>query len=243
MNCSQVPIPSRSLPSSELFSWTEAEASQLFDDLCRAEDSGHNTSRRSLTNGSYFLGSIIVGRESNNGPYNLIDGQQRLITLTVILAMLRDCLSAEDDRKALQVHIERPSNSLLHERSPRILLHPRWHKCFEEWVVRPGGTRHLPDQHDDDVLDGLLAVIKRLREDFCLPRAPSATNVISLSKFVLMKTCVLMLTAQNMDDAYLLFRSVNTPGKPLSALDLIKSELLGEIAHGSAENYRMADVG
>ncbi len=223
------------------FSWTEVEAAQLFDDLCLAEDCGHNASRRSLTNGSYFLGSIIVGRGSDNGAYYLIDGQQRLITLTVILAILRDCLNAEEDQKALQVYIERPTNSLLFERSPRILLHPRWQEYFERWVVHPGGTRQLPEHHDDDVLEGLLGVIKRLREEFCIPRIPSTANVISLSRFVLTKTCVLMLTAQNMDDAYLLFRSVNTPGRPLSALDLIKSELLGETTHGSAANHRMAE--
>ncbi len=221
------------------FSWTNEEASRLFDDLCRAEASGDKNSRRSLTNGSYFLGSIIVGRENNNGPYNLIDGQQRLITLTAILAILRDCLGTEDDQKALQVHIERPSNALLYEGSPRILLHPRWQKHFEQWAVRPGGTRQLPSQHDDNVLDGLLAVIRGLREDFCVPHVPS--NAKSIATFILKKTCVLMLTAQNMDDAYLLFRSVNTPGKPLSALDLIKSDLLGETAHGSADNYRMAE--
>ena len=76
------------------YSWGEDEAGQLYDDVHTAcdGDSGDN---------DYFLGQLILARPSRQAPFDVIDGQQRLITLTVLLAVLRDLLPPGTTRRWL----------------------------------------------------------------------------------------------------------------------------------------------
>src|SRR3989339_2210544 len=60
------------------YSWTIDEVSDLWNDLKEKE--------------SVFLGSFVFNYEKYNedGFVEVIDGQQRLITLTILMAVLRD---------------------------------------------------------------------------------------------------------------------------------------------------------
>ncbi|RYY94339.1 MAG: DUF262 domain-containing protein, partial [Alphaproteobacteria bacterium] len=77
-------------PFQRSYAWEDEETEILIKDLLDAFR--HNT--------TYFLGAIVVIRPRNRGPSDVVDGQQRLTTLTIILAVLRD-LSASTDEQAL----------------------------------------------------------------------------------------------------------------------------------------------
>jgi hypothetical protein len=69
------------------YAWTEEESGTLFDDLYdffRTEDDDN-----------YFLGSIVLIKEDNNPHSDVIDGQQRLTTLTILLAALASHFDGE----------------------------------------------------------------------------------------------------------------------------------------------------
>ena len=68
------------------FSWDEDTALQLFADIDKAmAKPDHHAS------GEYFLGPIIVAKNgSSSSPLDVVDGQQRLVTLSAIFAILRD---------------------------------------------------------------------------------------------------------------------------------------------------------
>src|SRR5699024_11270860 len=72
-----------------LYSWQEAECSQLWDDIIRAGTMSEL--------GSHFTGSIVYvskdqATNTSAEPDLLIDGQQRVTTVTLILAALADRL-------------------------------------------------------------------------------------------------------------------------------------------------------
>ena len=80
-------IPSYQRP----YSWTIQEAGILFDDLYdfyKNEDKEEN----------YFLGSIVLIKQDDYPKSDVIDGQQRLTTLTILLAVIAHSLSDSDDR-------------------------------------------------------------------------------------------------------------------------------------------------
>ena len=71
------------------YSWTTDEVSDLWDDLNENE--------------SVFLGSFVFNYENyeKENFVEVIDGQQRLITLTILIAVLRDIYKElGEDRKA-----------------------------------------------------------------------------------------------------------------------------------------------
>jgi hypothetical protein len=90
------------------FSWEEETALELFGDVHQAmEKSGGPGS------GEYFLGPIIIAKNgSPSSPLDVVDGQQRLVTLSAIFAILRDLLSQGPLQDELQDCLRRPQKAL-----------------------------------------------------------------------------------------------------------------------------------
>ena len=105
--CQQRPSPSRDLFSSPFhfsvpryqrpYSWTTAEAGQLLDDVLAAAGIGGDPA---AAEPDYFLGAILLldgrggdlpkAREREPRMFEIVDGQQRLVTLAILAAVLRD---------------------------------------------------------------------------------------------------------------------------------------------------------
>jgi uncharacterized protein with ParB-like and HNH nuclease domain len=77
------------------YSWTTDEAGELLDDLLDfIEHYGITEKKLNDIDEPYFLGSIVLVKQ--DAPTSeVLDGQQRLTTLTILLAVLRDYLSEE----------------------------------------------------------------------------------------------------------------------------------------------------
>lgn len=210
------------------YSWGEDRACQLFDDLqnaCITVLNG-NAPRHGI---EYFLGAVIVAQPNALAPFLIIDGQQRLVTLTAILAVIRDHLPPGRFRENLQDQIERPANAAAaYNRAPRIQLRDIDQDVFKRLVIADGGTAHLPNATDTRSMANLLDVLHALNKDF--PRANN-TFIQNLATFILNNCGVVLISAHTIEDAYRLFKSVNNPGEPLSALALARTELLGPQVH------------
>ncbi|WP_177228095.1 DUF262 domain-containing protein [Hyphomicrobium facile] len=225
-------------PFQRPYSWDEGRALQLFDDLYAVVERESYYPELKDASGHYFLGPIVVAQARASDPHEVVDGQQRLVTLTAMLAVLRDALPAGRSQSDLQSHFERPEHALLgHSHSPRIVLHTPYRTEFEQFTLRLGSTRHLPPDAKTDGMDRLLNVIRRLSKEAA--EHPIAT-VEKLIAVILRQTFVVVMTATTLDDAYLLFRSVNTPGQPLSSLDLVKVELMGKLNPSDEQTHALS---
>ena len=74
-------------PYQRSYSWEHAEAEALLTDLRDATEHTDN----------HFIGAIVLVKEEG-GKYLIVDGQQRLTTLTILLAVLRD-METDEARK------------------------------------------------------------------------------------------------------------------------------------------------
>ena len=81
------------------YSWEDKQVSELLDDLSNAfmEDYEDTHDRYQVAQyGRYFLGSMIICEK--DGRRSIIDGQQRLTTLTLILMNLHQMLEDSDQK-------------------------------------------------------------------------------------------------------------------------------------------------
>lgn len=210
------------------YSWTEERAVQLFDDLETACVASGNVNANS-SGTEYFLGALIVTQPTPRSPSLIIDGQQRLVTLTAILAVLRDHLPPSDFRTRLQERIERPADQAAdYHKAPRIELRDIDQDVFAKWVIADGGTTRLPSVPDTRSTARLLEALNLLNADF--PRA-NHDFIRRLATFILNNCGFVLISTSSIDDAYKLFKSVNNVGEPLSDLALARAELLGPTAH------------
>lgn len=96
---SQIFAPGQSLampPYQRSYSWGTAEALDLFSDLQEAAQE----------NGTHFIGAVVFVRGASGQVLEIVDGQQRLTTLTILLCVLRDLESDPARAKALHALIE-----------------------------------------------------------------------------------------------------------------------------------------
>ncbi len=83
-----------------LYSWKKEQCEQLWDDIIKA---GGNDKMN-----GHFIGSILYALDGNTHSNNsllIIDGQQRLTTITLLFIALRNHLNEEDERKKIESYL------------------------------------------------------------------------------------------------------------------------------------------
>ena len=216
------------------YTWNQRDWANLYDDITQ-NDAG------------YFLGSFIVVNGTVNSKmdtihYEVIDGQQRLTTLSLLLAALytrimehKDSIDDDmmlDDVRPLRNRLILKSDKSMTRVIPQVQNHNledyRWilkeHIGLDAVMQKPKflGLRKMSkafnyfyDRLGEDVggRDGIECV--RCLLDICR---------------LVCSAVVVQITVDSHADAYTLFASLNNRGVPLSAVDLIKNMLLGKVA-------------
>jgi len=90
------------------FVWEKDNFEQLFNDIKdEIEKSKKNHGNNSRDYEPYFLGSIVLhtkeSKDDGSGRYDIIDGRQRLASLAILIAVMRD-LATSVGLSKLKIH-------------------------------------------------------------------------------------------------------------------------------------------
>ena len=219
------------------YKWQEKQVRELVDDLTGKflEDYDPEHARAKVaTYSHYFLGSIIIS--SRDGESYVVDGQQRLTSLTLLLILLRNLERElpEGDRVNIDELIfsekygQRSFNLEVDERAP----------CMEALY---SGEQFDPNGRSESV-QNLYKRYGDLEDSF-----PDELRGHALPYFVdwlLENVHLVEITAFSDDDAYTIFETMNDRGLSLSPTDMLKGYLLTNIdnlAKRTAANDRWRD--
>lgn len=222
-------IPSYQRP----YAWTTEEAGELFDDI-------KNFMEKQAVAGAddpYFLGSIVLIKTEDVPHAEVIDGQQRLTTITILLAALVDRLTGER-AQSLAKYINEPGD-LAEEREskPRLTLRDRDQVFFHDYIQTRGRLGELAKRDDNTLPDPQKNIqanaklftdnIKNMDED----------KAFELGKFVVNHCYLVAVSTPSMYSAYRIFSVLNTRGLDLLPCDILKSEIIGKIEESRCEEY------
>lgn len=231
------------------FDWGPDEALQLLDDVSRA--AGIETSDHA--DPDYFLGTVLLLTEDGDvlpGPggsdathinYQIIDGQQRLTTTTVLFSILRDLNSREKaSARNLSNFVELLTASRITRKSLwgsrrqsrdfRLRLNGVDREVMRRYVQEPGSTLLEPDDVAGDVCittSKLLAVREALMS---MLMQLSSEQRDHLAEYLAEKCHVVVTLSRDIERAHRVFTVLNERGKPLRRNDIIKVEVLGGLA-------------
>lgn len=202
------------------YSWDKGNVEQLLDDLWEAFQASDE---------EYFIGSLITIEKEKDRRYDVVDGQQRLTTLNLILARLRDAVS-EPAKSALGQRVL-PRNLLTGEaESPRLTLRQRDQSFFRRYVL---DGEPIPDVVRKEIIKQQDAPKRRLIENLeAIDSFIADRDEISLklfANFLLSKVYVVFVTTASWQSAYRLFNVLNARGMALSNADLIKNMLFARL--------------
>ena len=193
------------------FSWDDDNLGDLVDDLIGAP-----------RDADYFLGTLVL-HDVGGGTYDVVDGQQRLTSLCILLACIRDALSlgGQSEIQMMLVQPDRPLAGI----QARNRLAVKDAAAFNKIVCTPGGTTNTAGLDEKigngerKYRDAVSIFSKRLTT-----MTPEAVQ--DLAAFMLQHCVVIYLAAQSFDDAFRLFTVVNDRGKQLRKIDILKAENL-----------------
>jgi hypothetical protein len=234
----QVPTHQRS------YKWERLEhVRQLFVDIQDAMDDKDSD--------TYFLGMIVLKRgASPKERYEVIDGQQRLATVSIFLAAVRDyfqSLATEDGNRRAAI-IQR---KFLAEEDPKTLLYqPRLHlntedKQFFQANVVDSLTaptfkrRDNPKSSHRKIANAILEAKKQVADIVDKGSLEKAgERLLEWVDYLEEKARVITISVPSEQNAYTLFETLNDRGLELTKADLIKNHLFGRAGSTSLEEVR-----
>ncbi|MBA2312214.1 MAG: DUF262 domain-containing protein [Actinobacteria bacterium] len=213
------------------YSWTTEEVDQLWEDLTTHLSSEH------------FMGSIVLNEETKLGP-QVIDGQQRLTTFMVLLGLIRDEYERLGSKytgrpqQLLTADAYTPGDGRFKMRLGEVNRH-----VFREFVLLPRGEQERKEWAEKSSLpkdvqvknDFLFANAQRLQKllhDDYLGETQGGEReerLLALETKLSQRLLFVVIRVGSVDDAFLLFETLNDRGLQLGAADLIKSHLLSRI--------------
>lgn len=221
-------IPSYQRP----YAWTTVQASELFDDL-------HGFFLREQEE-SYFLGSIVLIKDEGKNHSKVIDGQQRLTTLTILLAALSSKFEG-DLRADFENYIRepgRPSQGLMPK--PRLALRERDRAFFADHVQSLQFDRllgHDPAQLDNESQRNIQANSRLLLDRLDKAFNSDIDKQCAFGAFLVQRCYLVTVSTPNQQSAFRVFSVLNSRGLDLLPTDIIKSDVIGLIPHAKRDEY------
>lgn len=193
------------------YDWKEENCQQLFEDLKKTVIDKRN---------HHFFGSIVSSVVGNGATteYHIIDGQQRLTTVSLLLLAIRNLIK-QKKITAEQPHLDDQIND-------RFLVSP-WAQEDDKIKLHPvksdrEALRRLYGQEEDYIPTSKLTLNYRY---FCNRVMKKEISVDDLFAAI-GKLEVISITLDHDDDAQLIFESLNSTGMALSEGDKIRNYVL-----------------
>jgi hypothetical protein len=215
------------------YAWTTEQAGGLFDDIM-----SYMEQQGAASDDPYFLGSIVLIKAEEAPRAEVIDGQQRLTTLTIMLSALAHVLGG-DEGQALAAYINETGK--VWEDIPaktRLTLRDRDQVFFSKFIQAKDGIATLEALPDDELPDAQ----KRIRENAILllnrlREIPTRKQQFDFGKFVVNRCYVVAVSTPNMQSAFRIFSVLNTRGLDLLPCDILKSEIIGDVPEAQRDAY------
>ena len=184
----------------------------------------------------YFIGNFVVYDDKN--AMGVVDGQQRLTTMTLLLCVLRNAFQKEGfSNLAKGIHnlIERTDISdklfyvLQTESSyPYLQEHIQKFDGKPDVLLVPGPEEQLLKQAFEYFQNNVNEVIAKIKEMPNLSEAKKKVKIeddLTRMRDKVLNLKLIFTALDNDDDAYVIFETLNTRGKDLTLSDLVKGHL------------------
>lgn len=222
----QFEIPSYQRP----YAWGKDQVLELIDDLCDAFpyplESNHP---------DYFFGSIILIKEEGKPNAEVIDGQQRLTTLTLLLSIFRHLLPSNHKTRYKISQLLEGEDITGTKTEYGLQLRSQDNEFFGEYIRNDETlekllTKDAGLETDSQKLlrENALILVTELTER-CPDNLSIEQWILHLFTNLLNKCYLVVVSTDSFDTAYRIFSTINSRGLDLQLNDILKSEIIGNI--------------
>ena len=217
-------VPSYQRP----YRWKTENVEELWEDLTNAIENDDE---------EYFLGSIILTKNKSNKYLDVIDGQQRLTTLTILFCVLRDIYYNQiEDKKTKNTILGRIKSLETDNERLRFKTQSQKQNSFEQEILKEinfNKKRNKSEIQSDSFLN--TAYLFKDKIETLLDEDPK--KIEEFTDYVLDKVRIITIECTTQSLAIKLFQVLNIRGMDLTPADLIKSYLMSKLKEDDWDSF------
>lgn len=217
--------------------WDKDQVIELLDDVMQA--------RNSNSESQYFLGSMVLRKHLKEDgstkyeEYDLLDGQQRLTTLFLITAVVRD-LTPNTNTSRLKTcnetiyQMANPDDNIPERLRIVFDIRDRVKSFIDDFVKELGGTNKenelkiIASNSEEDIsVRSMSRAILNIRDYF------ACGGIDEFFPYLRSNVLMIYVSADELEDAFRLFTVMNSRGVKLRNSDILKADNLGKINDGA----------
>ena len=215
------------------YAWEDKHILDLFSDVEKA---------MAQNEPEYFLGSIVTTKVDADRP-EVSDGQQRLATIAILLAAIRDYYyntgNPDDDRRADNISITylQSEDLVTLQAIPRLLLNDADNEFFQKSILAyPDSPERLiePTKESHRKIARAAELAKNYVDEISKLPNPNE-RLAKLVAYVIDSVKVIWVSVSDDSKAFILFETLNDRGLALAISDLLKNFLFGLAADRVSE--------
>lgn len=189
----------------------------------------------------HFIGSMVTSGVASS-PREVIDGQQRLTTVIIALAVIRDMyLEADNNQRVTGINefleyydrnghrnqrLTNRDNNASNRLNDNVLL---------EKSQRPGAPSFDPESLESQAYSTFESLVRERTDD-----EPDPVAVLDSIRDAILETEVVYINVEDRRNAFTIFETLNDRGKSLTVMDLIKNLLFAELPQADEDSSERA---
>jgi hypothetical protein len=199
------------------YAWEAEHVEALLQDINDAIQTKEN---------EYFLGSIVVTGPTD-GKHDVVDGQQRLTTISLLVSAIKDIFASKDD---IEVVVSVKNDYLAStdrktkEKEPKLTLNEVDNELFQELIENPREIDSAKFQRQSHQL--MLAAAKQIRQylDAILKVSKDEEETLhAWLDYLDSNLKIIVVAAPDDSNAFVIFETLNDRGLELAISDLLKN--------------------
>lgn len=214
------------------YAWTAVETGILFDDL-------YDFFQKESVD-DYFLGSIVLIKEEDKPYAEVIDGQQRLTTLSILFSAMGNAFVTEKYKNLCKKYLQEEGNELEEiPAQPRIFLRAWDQDFFNKYIqnvqlkdLMSKDPMTLKTESQRHILINCKVLSDKIADAFS-----EDEELLKFCKFLLNRCFLVAVSTSNQESAFRVFSVMNSRGLDLLPTDIIKSKTIGRLPIDKQDEY------
>ena len=213
------------------YSWERKDdkdpLNQLWDDILLLDSTDPAS--------THFLGSVVIAPSPSNTPagvvrWLVVDGQQRLTTLSLLLCAIRDHVQRDDPQLAEKIHEHYLVNKYASADEHYRLLPTQEDRA--SWIAL---VERYPDAGGEDRIGAAYRFFLRKLQEVDDPE--DEHDIHRIEQTITTRLTLVAISAHSDDNVHRIFESLNYKGQPLTQADLLRNYLFMRLPHRGDEVY------
>lgn len=220
-------------PYQRPYAWSEEETRILFEDL-------YDFYKTADKEDNYFLGSIVLKKEEDIPQADVIDGQQRLTTLTILIAVMCSLMKGENFDSGYKYIQEKGDKMEGIEPKPRLHLREKDQPFFNKYIqnikidellqLNSGNFKNEAQRH----IQENCAVFRKCMMDYF---KDDEEEIFDFCSFLIKRCYLVVVCAPSQQSAFRVFSVMNSRGMDLLPIDIVKADVIGKIPPSEQQKY------